>query len=271
MQGKARVARAEDIPALRRNWQACFGDEAAYLDFFFSRRFDPQTTLVWDLDGVVVSQLFLLPAKLRDTAGTLYAIDYLFAAATHPDFRCKGYMGQLLHFAESFSAQRGKCGIALLPGEERLYGYYSRFGYRTAFCRRIWHGNLRTIPDLDVPQNVSDEAIPFLTQYAKSHTGIVWDADALQFALDEHAHFRGRYAAFAHGFAASQQDGACLILSEPNYLRDALGLLRDISECDEVHLCLPPDAPLGTMTDGGMLRAWAPIHSDKMMLYFAKE
>ena len=117
-----RTALPQDEPALRENWRECFGDEDAYLDFFFSRRFVPEDTPVVESDGKVVSQLFLLPAALCAGAQRFPAY-YLFAAATHPAYRGRGLMRTLLGEAERLSRIRGQFAVVLLPGEESLYRY----------------------------------------------------------------------------------------------------------------------------------------------------
>ncbi len=39
-------ARESDLPALKEIWSQCFGGPEAYRDFYYSRRFKPEDTLV---------------------------------------------------------------------------------------------------------------------------------------------------------------------------------------------------------------------------------
>ncbi len=41
----------EDIPALRKIWEQCFGDSEVYLDFYFRNRFIPEDTLIVREEG----------------------------------------------------------------------------------------------------------------------------------------------------------------------------------------------------------------------------
>ena len=270
MKIELRDADETDVPALRRNWQACFGDEDEYLDFFFEKRFRTADAPVLTADGGIVSQLFLLPATLRDASGDTWDICYLFAAATHPEYRRRGYMAKLLRFAADEMRAKGKRGIALLPGERSLYAYYETFGFQRAFRRRVWEGNLSELPTDSVPNDPQTDALAFLETYFKNRTGVCWDRQALEFALEEHRLFRGQYAANARAFAAVEDD-VCRIVSAPNDLGSGVALLRQMTQTDRVKLILPPDAPLGEADDGGMFLAFRPTDLGEAFLCFAKE
>lgn len=271
MKIELRFAASADVSALRRNWRACFGDDDTYLDFFFARRFRAADTPVLTADGTVVSQLFLLPAKLRDAAGEMHDVRYLFAAATHPDHRGRGCMARLLRFAAEAARNASAEGIALQPGEESLYAYYAQFGYRPAFRRRVWEGSLCDLPDTSVPNDPEADAVAFLERYLNNRPGVCWEREALRFAIDEHRRFRGRCAACGRAFAAAEDDGVCRVLSDPDDLAAGIALLRGLTHETRVRLILPPDAPLGEPEDGGMLLAFTPIDVGEAMLCFAKE
>ena len=264
-----RTAEPSDVPCLRRIWRACFGDEDAYIDFFLQNRFVPANSPVLTVDGQVVSQLFLLPASMR-TGDSLYPADYLFAAATAPAYRKHGFMAQLLRYAASLSAQRGSAAIVLRPGSAALYRYYAAQGYRTAFAERVWSCTRDALQRAAQPAAPQDAAAVLTAFYSRTN-GLVWDADALRYALAEHRTFRGTYAAAGQAFAAVSEQQA-VILSSPETVGQGCRALLDLSDAPALTVTLPPDAPFGTLRDGGMIRFLGepfPVHN--AFLSFAME
>lgn len=246
-----RAAAPEDMPALRENWRTSFGDSDDYLDFFFTRRFVPENTLVASVGGRVVSQLFLLPSLLRTQDGMLNA-DYLFAAATHPDFRRQGIMGTLLSRARSFCEERGKDAIVLLPGTRELYRYYAQYGYETAFLRRRWDVTRDELAGMAVPLKENDNAVSVLQHILSVRDGLRWDAEAIGYALAEHRAFRGIYATSDHAFVSVSGDEA-FCLCDPLHFGECAALLLKISDSTQFTLIFPADLEFGTVEDGGML------------------
>jgi GNAT superfamily N-acetyltransferase len=61
---------------------------------------------------------------------------YIYAAATHPDYRSRGLFGELLRFALDTAKDKGYAGSFLHPAEPSLTAYYARFGYRPwTYCQ----------------------------------------------------------------------------------------------------------------------------------------
>ncbi|MBQ7288632.1 MAG: GNAT family N-acetyltransferase [Clostridia bacterium] len=74
--------------------------------------------------GQPVAMLVLLPAVLRaETPCTLY---YIFAACTHPEFRRRGIMDELLHAAYDTAITDGRQGVFLRPANQALAQYYAK-------------------------------------------------------------------------------------------------------------------------------------------------
>ena len=237
---------------MRQIWRACFGDDEAYLDFFLQNRFVPDDTPVLTLDDTVVSQLFLLPAHLR-ADDVFVPIDYLFAAATDPVFQGRGYMRLLLREAERLSRSRGKAAVVLLPGTDALYDYYAKSGYEPAFTRRELRCSREALQRMAVPAGEPADALPVLRSILRCRNGIVWDDDALRYALSEYSEFRGAYAAAAGAFACADGDAAAVI-ALPGDLSRGFDLLLRCSDAQSFALTLPPDAPFGELRRGGMIR-----------------
>lgn len=116
-------------------WQECFGDPAAYPEFFLSLFFAPQDCLVDREGGELAAAVYLLPAQVLENGRPVQA-HYIFAAATAPRFRSRGIMSRLLERAAETGAARGDRYSAVLPSDEELYRFYAASGYADFFSVR---------------------------------------------------------------------------------------------------------------------------------------
>lgn len=129
----AQQAQKRLVGQLQALWQLVFEDDAAYTDIFFNTVFRAEDAMVFEKDGEILSMLFLLAVAFPTDTGVSYQGRYVYAVATHPKARGKGYCGALLRQSEEEIAARGERFAALHPASETLYGFYRRFGYETAF------------------------------------------------------------------------------------------------------------------------------------------
>ena len=125
------VANKQDKPALYSLWQSAFGDDKKTVDTFFENAVSLENALVVRKNGEAVSALYIIPARLF-VSGKSYKAGYIYAAATFPEHRKKGYMSKLLDFAREHAEQNGFDLLFLKPDSEYLYKYYEKNGYRTA-------------------------------------------------------------------------------------------------------------------------------------------
>ena len=98
-------------------------DSAEFAEAFTNRYFDKccRYKLV---DGKIVSMLYLLDCSVFDGEKTEKA-KYLYAAATHPDFRGQGLMAELIN-----SAVKQEHNIVTKPATEKLFSFYEKFGFK---------------------------------------------------------------------------------------------------------------------------------------------
>lgn len=119
-----------DEQELKKIWSVCFGDDPAYIDFFFQNLGDREC-LIYKQGNEIAAMLFLLQCTLQGYTGR-----YIFAACTMPGFREKGYMGRLLKYAQEF--YQNTCDfLCLVPAQPSLFDYYSKFGFKTYFYHTI--------------------------------------------------------------------------------------------------------------------------------------
>ena len=119
---------------VKRLWKLCFDDSDEFVEMYFRLRYSSETTMTIQSGNKVVSSL-QMPFYPMTFEGAEIQTAYISGACTHPDFRGKGVMSQLL--AESFSrmVQKNIPLSILIPANPGLYNYYARTGYAPAFFR----------------------------------------------------------------------------------------------------------------------------------------
>lgn len=122
----------EWVSSLKVIWKDVFHDSDEYIDYFFDTYYKDEDTLVFFADEKPVSMVFMIPYLIR-FCGELMPVTYIYAAATLPEYRGKGYMEELLKESFEKGQSRGDVFSVLIPAEPSLYGYYSKFGYAEAF------------------------------------------------------------------------------------------------------------------------------------------
>lgn len=121
-------ANETDTDAIERIWQVCFGDNREYIDLYLSNRFQTENMLVIHEDGAPVSMLSLLPVTIT-IGGEKHAARYVYAVATLPEYRRRGYASKLIQYA----FDKYEEPLILQPADERLQRYYERLGFDEVF------------------------------------------------------------------------------------------------------------------------------------------
>lgn len=114
------------IQELRTLWQACFGDEDAFLDAFYAHGFAPDRCRCVTEDGKIVAALYWF-----DCSVNAQPIAYLYAIATAKAERGRGLCRALMENTHNHLKYLGYAGAILVPAEEKLFGMYEKMGYTT--------------------------------------------------------------------------------------------------------------------------------------------
>ena len=172
------------IAELRLLWQEAFGDSEETLDNFFASCYSPDRCLCICEDGIPVSALYWFDCELCG-----YKLAYVYAVATLKSHRGKGLARQLMEQTHETLKNQGYAGAILVPGEQSLFSYYERLGYRVAtkaeefsavatdspiFIRKISPVEYATwrrkyLPEGGVVQE--QETLSYLAAYAKFYKG----------------------------------------------------------------------------------------------------
>lgn len=118
--------RAEDISALRRLWREAFGEGEPFLDLFFSTAFSSDRCRCIIEDGEASAALYWLDSQHMGRP-----VAYLYAIATARERRGRGLCRALMEETHRTLAARGYAGALLVPGNEALFSFYQKMGYRT--------------------------------------------------------------------------------------------------------------------------------------------
>ena len=176
-----RLTRDEDIPQLKKMWRAVFDSNGTFTELFFKYRYKTCEGIGMFDKGELLSMLYLLPCtlKMKDKE---YSMSYIFAVATFPDKRGKGYCSETMRFAHEYLREKGIDCASLVPAEGSLFDFYAALDYKKAFYIDLdtYHVlNSRKLPAKTV--SLSSQRI-LREEYMSSSDGFLsWDEDALSF------------------------------------------------------------------------------------------
>ena len=107
-------------------WKQSFGDSEEYIRMFFAWNLAKTMVIVYEVDGKAVSVAYLLPVTYERAGQKAVPCWYLYAAATLPQYRGRGYFGEIMKVVREHIAEP----VLLVPGEASLVSYYEKQGMR---------------------------------------------------------------------------------------------------------------------------------------------
>ena len=124
------IAKIDDKSDLIELYNVCFPGEEEYCEKFFDLVWRPENTLVYRTDGKIVSMIQMFELTLTDGVFE-YSAYYIFGAATHPDYRGRSIMRELISESERINCD--KDFSVLIAASEGLKTFYGRLGYNVGF------------------------------------------------------------------------------------------------------------------------------------------
>lgn len=198
-----RRARPADKSAIFNIWRVCFGDSGEYINFFLDNGFDAASCLVFEEDGKAVSMLHILNAEYK-TFSAVLPVQYIYAAATLPEFQGRGIMKHLLEAAEESGAENGCAFTWLLPGSASLYNYYAKLSYKTAFYIKKAHvsrDRLKEIASADFENTKKSSSDIYNLRKKHFCPAVLWKKREFNYALSEHEFTGGKILRFKDSYA----------------------------------------------------------------------
>ncbi len=117
---------------VRKLWKLCFDDSNEFVDMYFRLRYNNDVNVAIESGDEVIAALQMLPYPMT-FCGSEVATAYISGACTHPDYRSRGVMRELLSQAFGRMYRNDIAFSTLIPAEPWLFNYYARTGYVTAF------------------------------------------------------------------------------------------------------------------------------------------
>ena len=99
-------------------WKLCFDDSEAFIELYFRLRYNNEVNLAIQSGEEVIAALQMLPYPMT-FCGQTVPTSYISGACTHPDYRSKGVMRELLSQSFARMLRNGVLFSTLGPGEKR--------------------------------------------------------------------------------------------------------------------------------------------------------
>ena len=163
-------------------WHTVFGDDYGFIDLIFKKEYEKSVLCFAEIvDGKAVSAFYLIENTLK-FEGESYRGYYLYAAATLPENRKEGLMSKLINEALEYCKNNKVDFVSLVPSEESLYSYYSRFGFCKAMYRYINIGKAEAVTFFESESLDSDKILGIRNKYEGNI--ISYSSEAFGYALD---------------------------------------------------------------------------------------
>lgn len=133
----------------------CFDDDEAFTDLYFRLRYTNEVNIAIESGEEIISALQMLPYPMTFCGQTI-STSYISGACTHPDYRAKGAMRELLSQAFACMSRQGVLISTLIPAEPWLFEYYHRVGYAPVF---EYSKKTFSMPDLVPTHGITVERI----------------------------------------------------------------------------------------------------------------
>lgn len=113
-------------------WRICFDDSEEFIDLYFRLRYSNKDNIIIQSGDDIISALQMLPYTMT-YCGSQINTSYISGACTHPDYRGKGVMRELLSQAFTQMTRKSIVLSTLIPAEPWLFDYYKKMGYAPVF------------------------------------------------------------------------------------------------------------------------------------------
>ncbi len=113
-------------------WKLCFNDSDEFTEMYFRLRYSNDVNIAIQSGEEVIAALQILPYPMTFGEKEIKT-GYVSGACTHPDYRNRGAMRELLSQAFARMQHNDMAISTLIPAEPWLFGYYADAGYAPVF------------------------------------------------------------------------------------------------------------------------------------------
>lgn len=246
----------EQVKAL---WKLCFEDSEEFVEMYFKLRYKSEVNVAIQSGDEVISALQMLPYPMT-FCGEMVQTSYISGACTHPDFRSKGVMRELLSQSFARMLRNGIQFSTLIPAEPWLFDYYKRMGYATVFQYSVKEMTLpEFIPSKEIAVNVvskpQDEVYSYLNKKLSErpcciqHSAEDFQVIMADLPISGGNLFVAKQANEIWGIAIIYKRENCIIINEllaedKDTEYSLLFAIKQYTGCNHIIQLLPPDKEL---------------------------
>lgn len=246
----------EQVKAL---WKLCFEDSEEFVEMYFKLRYKNEVNVAIQSGDEVISALQMLPYPMT-FCGEMVQTSYISGACTHPDFRSKGVMRELLSQSFARMLRNGIQFSTLIPAEPWLFDYYKRMGYATVFQYSVKEMTLpEFIPSKEIAVNVvskpQDKVYSYLNKKLSErpcciqHSAEDFQVIMADLPISGGNLFVARQANEIRGIAIIYKRENCIIINEllaedKDTEYSLLFAIKQYTGCNHIIQLLPPDKEL---------------------------
>lgn len=246
----------EQVKAL---WKLCFEDSEEFVEMYFKLRYKNEVNVAIQSGDEVISALQILPYPMT-FCGEMIQTSYISGACTHPDFRSKGVMRELLSQSFARMLRNGIQFSTLIPAELWLFDYYKRMGYATVFQYSVKEMTLpEFIPSKEIAVNVvskpQDEVYSYLNKKLSErpcciqHSAEDFQVIMADLPISGGNLFVAKQANEIRGIAIIYKRENCIIINEllaedKDTEYSLLFAIKQYTGCNHIIQLLPPDKEL---------------------------
>jgi hypothetical protein len=172
-------------------WQQCFGDDRDYIEMYLDNRLETENMLVIHEDGRPVSMASFLSVNIM-IDGEYVSAKYVYAVATLPNYRKKGYASKILKYA----SEKYNEPLILQPENDKLVEYYERLGFVEAFKESpcwIYENCESKSYEVDLENSISASKYKEIRdKYFENNGYVQWDEAAIDYAIKENEFCGGK-------------------------------------------------------------------------------
>lgn len=186
-----------DEEAVRDIWKQSFGDTDEYISFYLEQRMTDENMLIIKQDNKVVSMASFLPVQYLHE-GTYIDACYVYAVATLPAYRRKGYARKIMETAKKVY----QMPLLLAPAEESFVSYYKKMGFEPAFLHtrqqlagEIYALEVQEKSAFHMEEVTAAEYVEIRDRKYAREGYVRWDEQAVQYAMQLCANSGGRTVA----------------------------------------------------------------------------
>ncbi|MCL1850805.1 MAG: GNAT family N-acetyltransferase [Bacteroidetes bacterium] len=134
-----RRAITSDLLTIQSLWKEVFFDSEDYINRFIVH-FGIENCYVCEINRKIAAMAFALPTTLShfltfNFKFSTLNLKYIYACATHPNYRRQGVMEKLLATIYDISCNENIAGVFLHAADENLANYYRKLGFQDFFYR----------------------------------------------------------------------------------------------------------------------------------------